>query len=497
MKSDNPKSAVIYARVSSREQQEEGYSIDAQLKLLRDYAAKNALAVSEEYIDVETAKECGRTQFGVMLDALPRFSEAQRIILVEKTDRLYRNIYDWVKVDQLRTVIHFVKDGYVLSEESRSNEKFIHGIKVLMAKNYVDNLSEEVRKGLDEKAEQGIWPLKAPFGYRDVRVNGKHHVEPDPEVVPIIRRMFEWYATGDYSVSAVRELAVAAGLKTRGGNPVVRSEVERILKNPFYAGRFIWKGKEYDGKHPALVSVELFEKVQWAFRKDGKPETKRMRLFPYTGLIKCSFCGCSVTAERKKQLYVYYHCTGGRGPCRKPYIREEQLEALLGGVVRDIAVDRETALWVRGVLRESHLEERDSRERQLDGLRRQRTELERRLSTAYDDKLDGKIPESLWLAKSRECQVEMARLDRAIATCEAEPGPYYEQVERIVELAEAAPRLYSQQEPREKAKLLRILLSNCTFDGENLHPDYKKPFCWFVKTKEHPSKLGCRDSNPD
>jgi site-specific DNA recombinase len=76
-----------------------------------------------------------------------------RIILVEKTDRLYRNLKDWVRLDEYDVEIHLVKEGTVLSRDSRSSEKFMHGIKVLMAKNYIDVLSEEVRKGMLEKAE--------------------------------------------------------------------------------------------------------------------------------------------------------------------------------------------------------------------------------------------------------------------------------------------------------------------------------------------------------
>jgi hypothetical protein len=93
---------------------------------------------------------------------------AIRVMLVEKTDPLYRNLKDWVTVDELEVEIHFPKEGVVLSRESRSSEKFMHGIKVLMAKNYIDNLSEEARKGMQEKAEQGIWPTKSPLGYRNV-----------------------------------------------------------------------------------------------------------------------------------------------------------------------------------------------------------------------------------------------------------------------------------------------------------------------------------------
>jgi DNA invertase Pin-like site-specific DNA recombinase len=147
--------AVVYARVSSKEQEKEGFSIHTQLKLLRDYAMAEGIHVVEEYVDVETAKQAGRSSFGEMVDYLHQHPEA-RIILVEKTGRLYRNLKDWVTLDELDLEIHFVKENVVLSADSRSSEKFMHGIKVLMAKNYIDNLSEETRKGMTEKAEQGI-----------------------------------------------------------------------------------------------------------------------------------------------------------------------------------------------------------------------------------------------------------------------------------------------------------------------------------------------------
>ena len=128
------KQAVIYARISSKEQEKEGFSIPAQLKLLREYAAALGLTVTQEHVDVETAKQTGRAAFGKMV-AYPRTHPAVRVLFVEKTDRLYRNLKDWLTVDELDVEIHFPKEGVVVSRESRSSEKFMHGIKVLMAKN--------------------------------------------------------------------------------------------------------------------------------------------------------------------------------------------------------------------------------------------------------------------------------------------------------------------------------------------------------------------------
>jgi site-specific DNA recombinase len=256
------KQAVIYARVSSKEQEKEGFSIPAQLKLLKEYAAAQGFAVTKEYVDVETAKQTGRAAFGEMVDYL-KAHPSIRVMLVEKTDRLYRNLKDWVTMDDLDVEMHFSKEGLVLSRDSRSSEKFMHGIKVLMAKNYIDNLSEEARKGMQEKAEQGIWPTKTPLGYRNITgPDGKKIIAVDPAVAPIVAKLFHWYASGGISLKEAAKKAQAAGLVyAESGAKVPVSTVHTILRNRLYTGQFEWNGKLIQGKHEPLVSIDLWERV--------------------------------------------------------------------------------------------------------------------------------------------------------------------------------------------------------------------------------------------
>ena len=121
----NQRQVVIYARVSSEEQEKEGFSIPAQLKLLKEYAASEGYEIVSEFIDVETAKKSGRTNFNEMVGLLQKEAKSRRenrcrTILVEKTDRLYRNFKDYVTIDDLKVDLHFVKEGQILSPESNS-----------------------------------------------------------------------------------------------------------------------------------------------------------------------------------------------------------------------------------------------------------------------------------------------------------------------------------------------------------------------------------------
>jgi len=295
--------AVIYARVSSREQEREGYSIPAQLKLLNEYAVKKGFKIVKEFTDNETAKKEGRTNFGEMTKFLKKNKEV-KIILVEKTDRLYRNFKDYVLLDEFNGLeVHLVKEGVTLNDTSNSNDKFIHGIKVLMAKNYIDNLSEEVKKGFQQKCELGEYPATPPLGYK--RLNTKTIVI-DQQTAPMVIRAFNLYSEGNKSLASVAKQLHEEGFVYKAAKPKLdKSHLESILKNVFYVGQFYFSGKYYKGIHEPLISEELFEEVQRAFKKDGKPLYRKEHSFAFASFITCGECGSTITAEIKKGKYVY------------------------------------------------------------------------------------------------------------------------------------------------------------------------------------------------
>jgi DNA invertase Pin-like site-specific DNA recombinase len=140
----------------------------------------------------------------------------------------------------------------------------MHGIKVLMAKNYIDNLSEETRKGMLEKTRQGIWLSYAPLGYINVLgADGKRTIAPDPVLAPAIRKTYEQCDTGKYALKELAKLAHADGLVYRkSGAAVPRSTIHKILRNHIYSADFDFDGTTYKGTHEPIVSRELWEHVQ-------------------------------------------------------------------------------------------------------------------------------------------------------------------------------------------------------------------------------------------
>lgn len=491
---DGQRQAVVYARVSSKEQEKEGYSIPAQLDLLRSYAAREGFSVTHEYVDIETAKHTGRTNFSKMVDFLKE-DIACRTLLVEKTDRLYRNLKDWLTMDELDLEIHFAKEGVVLSRDSRSTDKFMHGIKVLMAKNYIDNLSEEVKKGMKEKVRQGGFPHLAPVGY----VNNKqaHTIEVDEEKAPFVIKLFELYATGDYSLAALRKKCIELDFTTRPSEKrISKSKIESILKNPFYTGVFKWNGEMYQGTHTPIISQQLFGVVQDAFASHNKPERRRKRDFAFAGLLKCGRCGCSITAEMKKEKYVYYHCTHAKGQCEESSIREEKLAEVLGDAVRGIQIDNKTLEWIKEALRESHKDEREFHDKAVSNLQVQYKKLQGRIDRSYDDKVDGKISEDFWREKTGSWKDKQEKLLVRIKAHKGADTAYLEEGVQILELANRAYSLYLTQSAKEKARLLRAILSNCTLENGTPRFTYRKPFDILAEGVKTENWLGREDSNP-
>jgi site-specific DNA recombinase len=473
---DVARRGVLYARVSSKEQ-ELGYSILAQKDLLGTYGSQLNMTVVP-FLDVETAKTVGRPGFNAMVSYIKK-NAGCRVLLVEKTDRLYRNFKDYVTIDELDLEIHFVKENFILTKDCRSSEKFMHGIKVLMAKNYIDNLSEEVKKGLRTKAAQNLWPSFAPLGYLNTAgADGKRVIVPDPELGPVITKLFHWFATGEYSLKALAKKAHEEGFrfrKSQGKVPV--TTLHKVLRKRIYTGDFDYGGVMYQGRHEPLVTRDIWERVQEIL--DGRQEKKHRKVthdFAYSGLIKCGHCGCSLVGEVKKGRYVYYHCTGYRGKCGERYTREEILEQQFAACLRELVVPPPVLVWLQSEVAESDQTDLAARAQTV---RRERTDLERtqaRLQMLYEDRLDGRIDAETYDKKAEEIRQQQERIRQKIRASDAALLPPIHQAVDLVAITSKAADLFLEQLGTEQRKLLRLLLEQASWKGGELRMSFREPF---------------------
>jgi DNA invertase Pin-like site-specific DNA recombinase len=152
-----------------------------------------------------------------------------------------------------------------------------------MARNYSENLREEVKKGMCEKASQGTYPGRAPFGYRNAATRT---IEVHPEKAAIARRVFEMYASGRYSL-----LALFKELRRVIGTCISKTNLHKMLTNPFYIGRFEWSGQTYQGKQPSLIAPELYVQVQAVLSGHNRSKYSKHEM-AFRGMLTCAHDNC-------------------------------------------------------------------------------------------------------------------------------------------------------------------------------------------------------------
>lgn len=478
-KQSNPgRPCVVYARVSTTEQREEGYSLDAQLALLREYAQKNGFMIQGEYLDADSGAKQGRTVFGRMAEDVEKLGP-ECAIVCEKTDRLYRNFADMVKVDELGVELHFVKENIVVGPNSRSNDKFIHSIKVCLAKHFSDNLREEVKKGMTEKARQGIFPSMAPIGYLNTTSGHRKVITPDPQMAPLVRQVFEAYAGKQVSIDGAASLAKRIGLRTRSGKPYARASIARMLENPVYMGIVRWNGEDYPGIHEPIVSTQLFFEVQSVM--NGRTTRSGFTVsheFAYRGLMTCAHCGCSITAEIKKGKYIYYRCTGMRDkkcPGMK-MVREEVLTEQFASLLQGLVLSPENLEALKIALKESLADEAEMRRANMERIASESAVLRAKLERMYLDRMEDRVSEDVYQSLRSKLQSELAGYTVQIEALDRTETSYYDLGLRLLELAQTAPLRFIHADCATRHSILLELLERAELQDRKVQVWLKNPF---------------------
>lgn len=453
--------AVSYSRVSSREQEETGYSLDSQEKLLAEYADKKGYTIARGFRVSESASGAKMRQvFSEMMKVLK--DKDIHILICEKTDRLTRSrkdaviVDEWVKQDP-ENQVHFVKENFVLTRESRANERFIWGIKVEVAQYYTNNLSEEVKKGQKEKIAQGWLPTKPPAGYRTVGEKGhKIHVIDEP-TAPFIREMFEMYSTGNYSLRLLVQKMHDKGFRNRSGGKIGRSRMHALLSNPFYCGDLEWKGQVTKGSHPEIITRDLFERVQFLLGRKVKSPQYRKHFPVFKAKVHCAECGGTITWELQKGNW-YGHCNHYKNCKQEKWIRQDRLEENLLPHLEAVAPKSTKVLqWLERALKESHTDEIESNTKKRQEIDSAIRRANNRIEKAYIDKLDGCMEAGLCERVIADSKKELVTLHEALNGLNQAHTAYYEAGYAIHELAAQATAIY--QSPRATVEEKRLLLS--------------------------------------
>ena len=183
---------------------------------------------------------------------------------------------------------------------------------IILSKYYIDNLSENIKRGHRQKLKNGLWPQMAPLGYLNNRETKQIYVDKEKSL--FIKKAFEAYATGKYTLKELRKIINGLGLRGRRDKMLSVSNYQYLLQNPFYYGLIRYNGEYFEGKHEPIIAKKLFDLCQEVMKQKSKPQKQdEMKFFLYRGFFHCGECGFTITADKKVKpsgkSYTYYYCT--------------------------------------------------------------------------------------------------------------------------------------------------------------------------------------------
>lgn len=466
---------VIYARKSTESEDRQVLSIPAQIEELRESAARSGITVSAVLEEAQSAKEPGRPKFDELMKAIDRGEIAG--ILCWKLDRLARNPIDggaimWaLSKRQLATV---VTPSRVFT--GASDDLLLMSIEFGVSKKYIDDLSDNVKRGHRARIARG-WALGIPpSGYLSDR--NTHTITKDPIRYHLLRRAF------DYVLASIRPSEVLSILNDqwgyrspaapgKEGRPLSRTAFYRLLGNPFYSGLFRSNGEIYQGRHEPMLTPEEFRQVQIMLRREGRPRSSRHE-WAFTGLIRCGACSGMITAawQRGKsgRKFPYYHCPRRNG-CRQAYVLQSRVEEQFARLLERMTLHDEILAWCVKRLNDRQQQRKD-RERALLASRQQtRRSLDRQLRNLTDLRIRNVVRDEDYLDQREKLLEQLRVLDRTVESVNA-----FEPSRAVITVLNRAKDLFVSADAQRQRRIVETICSNPRLLNGKLLSTIQKPF---------------------
>lgn len=475
--------AVILSRVSTKDQ-EEGHSLPAQITRLKDYAKRKNFEVIKVFQIIESSTLGKRKEFMDMIN----FCKSQRetvAIIADAVDRVQRSFKESVLLDDLirqeKIELHFYREGMVIGKKSTSTDIMRWDFCVMGAKAYVLQLSENVKRSLEYKLNNGEIIGPAPCGYENyVDTNGKHLIRKSEPCATYLKKLFEIYSLGGTSIHKLAQIANQYNIRGRTGKKITTTSMISIIDNPFYYGEMLAKGKLYRHIYDRLITKELWDKCQEQRKaQSAKPFKVGEIPFLYRGIFtdfyKNKICSCEI----KKNKFIYVVCHKENGS--RLYVPQKDIDKQVISILNRISVPNEIIEDFKRYIRNSKQTEIEYKRAEFSRLQGEITKINHRLDVLFDMRLDDEITKEEYEIKRNKCRIEKLRLEEQIKVHNKADDGFNNTTLLMFNLFSSASKIFqSNISIKDKQMMLHFIFEELKLKEGIISYKLKRPF-YFVE----------------
>lgn len=457
-------------------------SLDAQSTRLIEYAKRKNLEIIKSFQIVESSTQGDRKKFKEVIDFIKKQKEPIAL-LADAVDRVQRSFKESVMLDDLvrkeKLELHFYRENMVIGKTASAMNVMQWDFAVMGAKSYVLQLSENVKRSLEFKANNGELGGAAPVGYENYHDEfGKSKIRFHPVYAPLVKQMFEMYSLGRMSLKELAHFAELHHIVGRKGVVLTASTIHTMIKNPFYYGVMKWKGVLRPHVYPPLISQELWERcqdVRMGVKAADKPFKYGEKEFLYKGLIKCANTGKICPCELKRERLSYVVCFDKQG--KRKYIPEQDITDQIAYILHTIKIPDEIIASLHEYLKASKESEIRFREAELQKLQADLTRTLNRIDRLCNLYLDGEITKEDYLIKNNSLINDREKLKAQIDGHSSADDGFNRIVCELVDIARNAWDIFIKS-PNTAAKrsLIKFIIRTMELDEGNLGFELNFPF---------------------
>ncbi len=475
---------VGLARVSSREQEREGFSLAVQEDALKRYAATAGGEIVRLFRIAETAsKSDERKTYKELIAYAKKNAEELDALLFYKVDRAARNLFDYVELERLESEYGLAFISVSQPTENNPAGRMMRRTLANMAAFYTEQQALDVKEGLARRVQEGWFVGKAPYGYRNIRKDGRCVTETDAAAAKTVRRVFHLYAYEPLTLDALKDRLHREGVNYRPDSPgFARSKLHAMLTDRAYIGEIPFKGQWYPGKQEPLVDRATWDRVQALL---GEKIYHAHQMTYAAEFMTCGHCGRAVTGEQiikrskaGERRYVYYRCSGylAKGHPRVRITESEAERQVLALFGRMKVEDPEVRDWFRAVLAaQTHDAQADSRA-QREELTRQASLLVAQQDRLLNLRLSEDVDQDTFAKKHTELRDRLASIKLQLDVLDRSHDETAELASKVFELSQTLQNKWETADYSVKRRILEIVCLNCRLDGETLVFSARKPF---------------------